>query len=123
MLQQTAKRFIGLDVVGARASVNSPMVICSEKHWFLVAEQLRVICTVCRNIILEPVGRNTAPALTLAALQCVAGGSDAVMMVMPVDHVIQDLDSFHAAMRQVFQLACNNAPVTFGIVPTSAETG
>ena len=125
MLQQTAKRLFGLDIsrCASAASVNNPIVICNEQHRFLVAEQLREIGAECQSIILEPIGRNTAPALTLAALQCVKENSDAVMMVMPADHVIQDIDAFHIAINHGYQLAQNNALVTFGIVPSSAETG
>jgi mannose-1-phosphate guanylyltransferase/mannose-6-phosphate isomerase len=123
MLQQTVKRLKGLDISGFGGSVNSPTVICNEQHRFLVAEQLREIGVVCQNIVLEPIGRNTAPALTLAALQCGKENSDAIMMVMPADHVIQDIDTFHRAIKQGYELAQNNALVTFGIVPTSPETG
>jgi mannose-1-phosphate guanylyltransferase/mannose-6-phosphate isomerase len=123
MLQQTVKRLVGLDIAEAGAAVNNPVVICNEQHRFLVAEQLREIGQPCQSIILEPVGRNTAPALTLAALQCVKDNLDAVMMVMPADHVIQDIPTFHAAINQGHNLGANNALVTFGIVPSSAETG
>ena len=123
MLQQTVKRLSGLDIRDAGAVVNNPVVICNEQHRFLVAEQLREIGIPCQSIILEPVGRNTAPALTLAALHCVKDNSDAVMMVMPADHVIQDVQAFHSAIKQGNQLGLNNALVTFGIVPTTAETG
>jgi len=128
MLQQTAKRLIGLDISQSGGSVDEATIICNEQHRFLVAEQLREIGTAYKNIILEPVGRNTAPALTLAALQCVKDSgskksADAIMMVMPADHVIKDIDTFHAAIRQGYELAQNNALVTFGIVPSSAETG
>jgi mannose-1-phosphate guanylyltransferase/mannose-6-phosphate isomerase len=123
MLQQTAQRLTGLQVSGGGGSVNRPIVICNEQHRFLVAEQIREIGSECQSIILEPVGRNTAPALTLAALRCVTDNSDAVMMVMPADHVIQDIQAFQAAILAGYELAKNNALVTFGIVPSSAETG
>jgi len=123
MLQQTVTRLSGLELHEKSAGVNNPIVICNEQHRFLVAEQLREIDTSCQSIILEPVGRNTAPALTLAALYCVKENTDAVMMVMPADHVIQDLHAFHAAINQAHYLGLNNALVTFGIVPAHAETG
>jgi mannose-1-phosphate guanylyltransferase/mannose-6-phosphate isomerase len=123
MLQQTAERLTGLDVSQFGGKVNNPIVICNEQHRFLVAEQMRDIGTDCRSIILEPIGRNTAPALTLAALQCVNENADAIMMVMPADHVIQDIKTFHEAILNGYELAQQNALVTFGIVPTSAETG
>jgi mannose-1-phosphate guanylyltransferase/mannose-6-phosphate isomerase len=96
--------------------------VCNEQHRFLVAEQLRQINVKPQSIILEPVGRNTAPALTLAALT-VGGDSDDVLLVMPADHVIQNIDVFHNAVNQGYQLALHNALVTFGIVPKQAETG
>lgn len=123
MLQQTAIRLSGLAMPEAGTTVNNPLVICNEQHRFLVAEQLREIGVPSQSIILEPVGRNTAPALTLAALHCVGENSDAVMMVMPADHVIKDIQAFHAAIIQGHHLSLNNALVTFGIVPSSAETG
>ncbi len=123
MLQQTAKRLIGLDISRSGGIVDQATIICNEQHRFLVAEQLREIDAAYKNIILEPIGRNTAPALTLAALQYVKESTDAIMMVMPADHIIQDIDTFHAAIQQGYELAQNNALVTFGIVPSSAETG
>ena len=123
MLQQTVQRLPGLNMGDAGVMVNNPMVICNEQHRFLVAEQLREIGIPCQSIILEPVGRNTAPALTLAALHCVKEDTDAIMMVMPADHVIQDIQAFHTAIKQGHYLGVNNALVTFGIVPVGAETG
>ena len=99
---------------------SSPIIVCNEQHRFLVAEQLRQINHPAKRIILEPVGRNTAPALTLAALSC---DGDEVMLVMPADHVIRDAAVLHHAIEQGYQLASQNALVTFGIVPTQAETG
>jgi hypothetical protein len=85
MLQQTAMRLDGLP------GVQSPVVVCNEEHRFLVAEQLREIGKTPANIILEPDGRNTAPALTLAALYLVKRDPEAIMLVMPADHVIPDV--------------------------------
>ncbi|MBI3343695.1 MAG: mannose-1-phosphate guanylyltransferase/mannose-6-phosphate isomerase [Gammaproteobacteria bacterium] len=117
-----------------------PIVVCNEEHRFLVAEQIRQLGGKPSNIILEPAGRNTAPALTLAALAITQGGvapgilppatlvlpctsQDGVMLVMPSDHVIQDRAAFVTAVRQGAELAAQGALVTFGIVPTSPQTG
>lgn len=92
MLQETVLRLNGLDV-------SEPLVICNEQHRFLVAEQLRHIDQLSNNIILEPVGRNTAPAITLAALSAVAKGEDPLLLVLAADHVIGDRTAFHQAVK------------------------
>jgi len=104
-------------------TVKSPLLVCNEEHRFLVAEQLRQIQTPASNIILESIGRNTAPALTLAALAVSQKSNDDVMLVMPADHVIRDVDAFNTAVSHGAQLASDGAMVTFGIVPSHAETG
>ena len=116
MLQETVSRLEGIKALFA------PLVVCNEDHRFLVAEQLRAIDKAADKIILEPVGRNTAPALTLAAL-ALADQPETVMLVMPADHVIQDVGAFQAAVNKGAQLAQQGYLVTFGIVPDSAETG
>ncbi|WP_049246493.1 mannose-1-phosphate guanylyltransferase/mannose-6-phosphate isomerase [Morganella morganii] len=116
MLQETLKR---LDGVG----VSEPVVICNEDHRFMVAEQLRQIDMLSHNIILEPVGRNTAPAITLAALNAIAQGSDPIMLVLAADHVINDVEAFHRAIDLALPYAAAKSLVTFGIVPTGPETG
>ncbi len=116
MLQETVSRLEGIPQLAA------PLVVCNEEHRFLVAEQLRAIDNMADRIILEPVGRNTAPALTLAAL-AIADQQDTIMLVMPADHVIQDITAFQAAVSEGTQLAQLGYLVTFGIVPESAETG
>lgn len=116
LLQDTVNRLEGLHAAPS-------LVVCNEEHRFLVAEQLRQLGKTPGGIILEPVGRNTAPALTLAALTLTQRGRDAVMLVMPADHAIQDQTAFQAAVRQGANLADNGHLVTFGIVPTHAETG
>ncbi|VAW84590.1 Mannose-1-phosphate guanylyltransferase / Mannose-6-phosphate isomerase [hydrothermal vent metagenome] len=122
MLQDTVLRLDGFsfseDVI-----VNPPLVICNEEHRFLVAEQVRQLGRDYKKILLEPVGRNTAPALTLAALSIVTDHGDGMMLVMPADHVIQDKASFHSAVQQGFKSASQGTLVTFGIVPTAPETG
>ena len=103
--------------------VADPLLICNEEHRFLVAEQVRELGRRPANIVLEPLGRNTAPAATLAALAMTARASDGVMLVMPADHVIGDRAAFQAAVTRAVTLAGQNHLVTFGIVPTRAETG
>lgn len=115
LLQGTAMRLD--DLAGAAA----PVVICNEEHRFLVAEQLREIGHAPQAIVLEPFGRNTAPALTLAALS--AGGPDSVLLVMPADHVLPDLAAFHAAVHIGSEQARAGRLVTFGVVPSHPETG
>jgi len=98
-------------------------VICNDAHRFLVAEQLREINVKADALLLEPVGRNTAPALTLAAIANRELGHDDVLLVMPADHVIRDNESFQKALSEGAKLAANDYLVTFGIVPDRAETG
>jgi mannose-1-phosphate guanylyltransferase/mannose-6-phosphate isomerase len=119
LLQATAERLNGLQ----DAEVAAPMVVCNEAHRFLVAEQLREVGHPATRILLEPVGRNTAPALTLAALAASAEGADPVLIAMPADHVIRDRDAFQAAVAHGLRHAAADAVVTFGIVPTAPETG
>ena len=116
MLQCTARRLEGFD-----GPVLAPMVVCNEEYRFITAEQLRTCGTPSERIVLEPFGRNTAPALTLAAL--LAGEDDPVLLVMPADHVIRDLPAFQAAVASGARLARDGAMVTFGIVPERPETG
>lgn len=116
MLQETLKRLDGM-------AIGEPVVICNEDHRFMVAEQLRQIDMLSRNIILEPIGRNTAPAIALAALNAVAQGDDPVMLVLAADHVIKDVETFHHAIAAAMPYAADKSLVTFGIVPTGPETG
>ena len=97
-------------------------VICNDAHRFLVAEQLREINVKADASLLEPVGRNTAPALTLAGLANKDAGHDDVLLVMPADHVIHDTKTFQQVLTQGSKLAEKDMLVTFGIVPTKAET-
>jgi mannose-1-phosphate guanylyltransferase/mannose-6-phosphate isomerase len=120
LLQATVARIDGLE---KSLPVASPIVVCSEEHRFLVGEQLRHL-PLPATLILEPVGRNTAPAATLAALQTRANsGEDAVMLIMPADHLISELAAFQEAVKTGAGLAAAGGIVTFGIVPTRAETG
>lgn len=117
MLQNTILRLSGM------AEIATPIVVCNENHRFLVAEQLRAIDSQAASIILEPVGRNTAPAIALAALAALMNDDNALLLVLPADHHIQDTESFHAAGRVATRLAEDGFLVTFGVVPASPETG
>lgn len=116
MLQETVLRLKGSDHL-------APLVICNEDNRFMVAEQLRAIKALQSPVILEPVGRNTAPAIALAALQATANGDDPLLLVLAADHVIQNNEAFLAAIDKAQALAKQDKMVTFGIVPTHAETG
>jgi mannose-1-phosphate guanylyltransferase/mannose-6-phosphate isomerase len=117
LLQNTALRLQGISGEGA------PLVICNHSHRFIVAEQLRQIGRPPSAIILEPVGRNTAPAVAVAALHAREQGQDPILGIMPSDHVIRDRTAFSRAMEPAVALAEGGALVTFGIVPDRAETG
>ena len=120
LLQETIIRLDGLE---NNLTVNPSLLIATEEHRFLVAEQLRQIDRGFQKVILEPIGRNTAPALTLAALAANKEGNDPVLLVMPSDHRVQDVDAFQAALIAGAKLAQDEYIVTFGIVPDSPETG
>ena len=116
MLQETILRLEGLDIV-------PPILICNEQHRFLAAEQLRQLGLAAGNIILEPVGRNTAPAIALAALNATLNGEDPLLLVLAADHVIEDINAFHQAIMNAIPHADHGKLVTFGIVATGPETG
>lgn len=119
MLQATVQRLAAL-------SCAEPLVICNEDHRFLVAEQLRNLDKLAHNIILEPAGRNTAPAIALAAqtaLQTANEGEDPLLLVLAADHVIRDEMAFISSVQRAIPHAEAGKLVTFGIVPTHAETG
>ena len=117
LLQQTQQRLAGLPGLG------SPLLICNEDHRFIVAEQLRQIGVEPQAILLEPVGRNTAPAVAVAALQATAHGEDPLLLVLAADHVIRDAATFRATVTAGMAAAEAGQLVTFGIVPTAPETG
>lgn len=100
-----------------------PMVVCNEGHRFLIAEQAQAIELTLSAILLEPTAKNTAPAITLAALKGREDGADPLLLVLPSDHVIADEAAFHAAVGQAASLAQAGHLVTFGILPTHPETG
>jgi len=101
----------------------APIVVANEEHRFLAAEQLRQMGVEHAAIMLEPVGRNTAPAIAAAALQAMAQGDDPLLLVLPSDHVVRDAEAFRDAVRAAGPAAASGALVTFGIVPETAETG
>lgn len=101
---------------------DKPIIICNEEHRFLVAEQLREI-GVDATIILEPMGKNTAPAITLAALELTKHQEDALMLVLAADHVIDDQKAFESCIHRAVAMANHDRIITFGIVPTHPETG
>jgi len=117
MLQETILRLNGLD------SLADPIIICNADHRFLVAEQCQQIDVINPTILLEPIGRNTAPAIAAAALQSLKEVDDAVLLVLSADHVIQDVEAFHQAINIASQQAQEGKLATFGIVPTDANTG
>src|SRR6476620_2419433 len=114
MLQATWRRVEGI------ASA-APIVVANEAHRFMVAEQLRQIGCTPRAIVLEPLARNTEPALAVAALEAVADGSDPLLLVLPSDHVILDTAAFQAAVRSAETAAHDGKLVTFGILPSGPE--
>jgi mannose-1-phosphate guanylyltransferase/mannose-6-phosphate isomerase len=117
LFQQTVERARTLTGVGA------PIVVCSEEHRFLVAEQLRAPKIEGASILLEPIPRNTAPAIALAAWQALASDAEAVLLVLPADHLIGDTRSFAEAVDKALPLAEQGWLVTFGIRPQGPETG
>jgi len=122
MLQQTVLRLEGL-------AASPPVIVCNEAHRFLVAEQLRQLRVVPRATILEPFGRNTAPAIALAAHAALKGiaadanAVDPVLLVLPADHVIRDVPAFHRAVRLALTAAEAGQLATFGVVASAPETG
>ena len=124
LLQDTVMRLDDLSSHsnGRVLSVTDPIVVCNEEHRFLVAEQLEEIERNAQ-IPLEPAGRNTAPALTIAALSAIDGGDDPILFVMPADHVITDRARFLDVSAKACRVASEGVVVTFGVVPTHAETG
>ena len=128
MLQDTALRLVGL------AGVAAPVVVCNEQQRFMVAEQLRQVDAHPQAIVLEPVGRNTAPAVAIAAMAAISsevpgtegtegGDDDPLLLVLPADHVIRDVSAFQSAVVKAMPAARAGQLVTFGVVPTHAETG
>jgi len=117
LLQLTQQRLNGLPALG------SPILICNEDHRFIVAEQMRQLGVEPESILLEPMGRNTAPAVCVAALRATARGEDPLLLVLAADHVIREPEKFRATVEAGIPAAEAGRLVTFGIVPTAPETG
>ncbi len=117
MLQETVDRLKGV------AELSAPLVVSNDQHRFMVAQQLADINQTAQAIILEPVGRNTAPAVAVAALQARMNGDDPVLLVLPADHVIGNPQALCAAVSAAYPLALAGSLITFGVLPTAAETG
>ena len=117
LLQQTQQRLAGIDNLG------DPLLICNDDHRFIVAEQMRQIGVEPNSILLEPMGRNTAPAVAVATLKATARGEDPLLLVLAADHLIRDADHFRTAIEAGRAAADAGRLVTFGIVPTAPETG
>jgi len=117
MLQNTLLRLKNVD------GLADPVVVCNEAHRFMTAEQLQIIDIVPHSIILEPMGRDTAPAIALAAIKLLEKEDDPVMLVLPADHVIENESNFLEKISQGNDLAKKGFLITFGIVPSSPETG
>lgn len=117
MLQETALRLQGI------SDISKPLIVCNEDHRFMVAEQLRGIDSEPAIIMLEPCGRNTAPAVAIAALEALDIDSDPLLLVLPADHVITDISAFQHACSAAIPYAKQGKLVTFGITPHAAETG
>jgi mannose-1-phosphate guanylyltransferase/mannose-6-phosphate isomerase len=125
MIQDTALRLVGM------ADVAAPIVVCNDQQRFMVAEQLRQVDAHPQAIVLEPVGRNTAPAVAIAAMVAIAAEApgtdkaddDPLLLILPADHVIRDVAAFQTAVARAMPAARAGQLVTFGVVPTHAETG
>ncbi len=117
MLQLTARRVADLP------DALPPLLVCNEEHRFLAAEQLHAIGITPTGILLEPFGRNTAPAVAVAALAALKRETAPLLLVLPADHLIPDIQAFHRALKQALPAAHAGMLVTFGIVPTAPETG
>lgn len=117
LFQATLSRLGGLE------DLLCPLVICNEDHRFLAAEQLRQLGESDSKLLLEPVGKNTAPAVALAAFYAEQHYKDPILLVLPSDHLIENVAAFHEALLLGHELAINNSLVTFGIVPDAPETG
>lgn len=116
MLQETLNRLNGM-------KISEPVIICNKDYRFMVAEQLRQNGVLSHKIISEPIGRNTSPAIALAALNAIFQGTDPIMLVLAADHIIKDVKAFHDVVAEAQPFAAKDSLVIFGIIPTRAETG
>ena len=117
LFQETVNRF------QSKKEFGPPILVCNEKHRFLVAEQMQSLAIEQSTILLEPVARNTAPATACAAFSAITTDPDAVLLVLPADHLVRDLDAFHQALALGATAAKKGSLVTFGIVPNKPEIG
>lgn len=117
MIQDTVTRLQGVQ------EISDPIIVCNEEHRFTIAEQMREIDVRPQAIILEPCGRNTAPAVAISSFKSQNQSDDPVLLVLPADHVIANKASFHDAITTGYKAALENKLVTFGIIPGSPETG
>ena len=120
MLQETVLRLDGMET---EMDLLDPLFVCNEAHRFLLEEQVRQINKRYQSILLEPQGRNTAPALTAAAIALLRANPDTIMIMMPADHYIIDRETFQKVIKAGYKLAQEGTLITFGIVPEHAETG
>ncbi len=116
LFQETALRL-------KKLRLDDPIVVCNEEHRFIVAENMQNIGHKARNIVLEPAGRNTAPAIAAAAIIAMKDGDDPLLMILSADHVIEDVNAFAASTKTAEELAAKGHMVTFGIKPSHAHTG
>jgi mannose-1-phosphate guanylyltransferase/mannose-6-phosphate isomerase len=121
LFQQAAVRLAGLG--GAQVSVSAPLIVTNEEHRFLAREQLREAGIDIGAALLEPVARNTAPALTMAALQALESGKDPILVVVPADQTVADQQAFAASMQLAISAAIDGTIVILGITPDCPETG
>lgn len=121
LFQQAVERINGLATDDI--AVGKTLIVTNEEHRFLVLDQLRELPEIKASLLLEPVGRNTAPALTLAALQAMAEGDDPVLVVTPADQIVQDVKAFNEALQNSIRVASTGAIVILGIAPDKPETG
>ncbi|MEN8134274.1 MAG: mannose-1-phosphate guanylyltransferase/mannose-6-phosphate isomerase [Thermodesulfobacteriota bacterium] len=117
LLQQTISRLANFE------GIDAPLVICNDEHRFLVAEQLRNVSITPSAILLEPLGRNTAPATAVAAIHALSSKDAPLLLVLPADHLIRNTEAFRGAVLSGVSAAKEGKLVTFGIIPDKAETG
>ena len=117
LLQKTQER------ISILPNICNPIIICNEEHRFIVAEQMREINITPNSILLEPFGRNTAPAITLAALKALESASNPYLLVLSSDHEIKNKENFYAVIEKGLEYASKGRLVTFGVIPDYPETG
>ncbi len=110
-------------IKGPDYNINDPLVVTNEEHRFIALEQLNELNHISAKLLLEPVGKNTAPALTMAAMQALKDQEDSILVVTPADQIIRDSNAFSEALKKSISTATNNNLVTLGLVPDKAETG